>query len=105
MAKFEKTKAELEARLVELGVRVHELEDDLRAPLAADFEEQATEQESAEVWKELENNALIEARQIQSALGRIEDGSYGECISCGAEISKKRLAALPYATQCINCAS
>jgi DnaK suppressor protein len=43
--------------------------------------------------------------QIDAAIGRIEDGSYGQCETCGVEIPRARLAALPYAAQCIHCAS
>jgi hypothetical protein len=35
----------------------------------------------------------------------IEDGSYGECETCGEQIPKPRLEAIPYAAQCIRCAS
>ncbi|MGA2062594.1 MAG: TraR/DksA family transcriptional regulator [Thermoguttaceae bacterium] len=43
--------------------------------------------------------------QIEAALQRIEDGSYGQCEECGAKIPKSRLEAIPYAAQCIRCAS
>ena len=40
---------------------------------------------------------------LNEALERIEQGTYGICRSCGKEISKKRLEAVPNATQCIAC--
>ena len=40
---------------------------------------------------------------IESALERIEDGSYGACEECGAKIPKARLNAVPYATMCVRC--
>ena len=43
--------------------------------------------------------------QIELAIGRIEDGSYGRCEGCGGKIPKSRLDAIPYATQCVRCAS
>ena len=43
--------------------------------------------------------------QIEAALQRIEDGSYGECETCGVKIPKSRLEAIPYAAQCVGCAS
>ena len=43
--------------------------------------------------------------QIEAALQRIEDGSYGQCEECGAKIPKSRLEAIPYAAQCVRCAS
>lgn len=41
--------------------------------------------------------------KVEKALGRIEDGSFGMCDSCGEEISAKRLEARPEATLCIQC--
>ena len=43
--------------------------------------------------------------QIEAAIGRIEDGSYGRCEECGGRIPKSRLDAIPYAAQCVRCAS
>lgn len=40
---------------------------------------------------------------LNEALERIESGTYGICRSCGKEISKTRLEAVPNATQCIDC--
>jgi RNA polymerase-binding transcription factor DksA len=49
-----------------------------------------------------ENDALD---QIDGALNRIEDGSYGLCEKCGGKIPKSRLEAIPYAARCVRCAS
>jgi DnaK suppressor protein len=43
--------------------------------------------------------------QIEAAIERIENGSYGDCETCGAKIPKSRLEAIPYAAQCVRCAS
>jgi DnaK suppressor protein len=42
-------------------------------------------------------------RDVRLALGRIADGSYGECLQCEEEISPRRLNAIPWATRCIRC--
>lgn len=47
-----------------------------------------------------ERNTLI---QIDQALGRIEDGSYGFCMNCGVPMSEKRLNAVPWAPHCVEC--
>lgn len=41
--------------------------------------------------------------EIDSALKRIEDGSYTKCKYCGREIGEKRLLARPTASSCIDC--
>ena len=43
--------------------------------------------------------------QIEAAIERIDDGSYGKCETCGGKIPKTRLEAIPYAAQCVQCAS
>lgn len=40
---------------------------------------------------------------IDEALRRIEDGTYGNCLQCSKQISKKRLKALPFTELCIEC--
>ncbi len=40
---------------------------------------------------------------LDDALNRIEEGTYGQCVICEKEINSKRLEALPYATLCIEC--
>jgi DnaK suppressor protein len=42
-------------------------------------------------------------RQVKAALRRIRDGSFGTCIECEWAISQKRLAAVPWASRCIDC--
>ncbi len=41
--------------------------------------------------------------EIESALKRIEEGTYGVCDACGDAISRKRLKAMPQAELCIKC--
>ena len=42
---------------------------------------------------------------IESALERIEEGVYGQCVECGKKIPKTRLKAIPYTPHCVKCAS
>jgi DnaK suppressor protein len=42
-------------------------------------------------------------QKVKDALGRIEDGTFGICESCGRPISEKRLIARPMTTLCIEC--
>jgi DnaK suppressor protein len=44
-----------------------------------------------------------EIRDIEDALARIADGSYGTCIDCGADVGPDRLHAYPTAQRCIRC--
>jgi RNA polymerase-binding protein DksA len=49
-----------------------------------------------------ENSAQVLA-EIDAALGRIEGGTYGTCVTCGHEIARERLEAYPWAALCIDC--
>jgi len=51
----------------------------------------------------LANHSREMLTQIEHALERIEDGSYGVCESCGNPIGKLRLMAFPRATLCVSC--
>lgn len=51
----------------------------------------------------LENEDQV-VQEVDDALKRIEQGTYGRCERCHKEIPRKRLQALPYARFCIQCA-
>ena len=51
----------------------------------------------------LEENSEHVLAEIDAALKRIEDGTYGTCTSCGKQIAPERLEARPWATLCIDC--
>jgi DnaK suppressor protein len=55
-----------------------------------------------ELDETLEENAERVIHEIDEALGRIDAGTYGRCGVCGAAISEERLAAVPYATFCVE---
>ena len=42
-------------------------------------------------------------KDVQAALRRIEDGTYGICLHCEGDIGRKRLEAVPWAAFCIRC--
>jgi DnaK suppressor protein len=61
----------------------------------------ASETYMRELDEGLEENAEHILLEIDEALERIEDGTYGLCADCGAPIGEERLLAVPYATLCI----
>ena len=50
----------------------------------------------------LSRNAFL-VRDLRSALGRIDDGSYGLCVDCEEPIAPRRLLAVPWAARCLAC--
>ena len=67
--------------------------------------------EGATLAFEREHTAALLARarervtEIDAAIGRLEDGSYGTCARCGRPIGEERLAARPAAATCVRCAA
>src|SRR2546429_3470599 len=67
----------------------------------------AVESAEADIQEDLEF-ALVQMKsetlnKINDALGRLDQGTYGNCFECGDEIGEKRLRALPFAVRCKDC--
>ena len=72
--------------------------------MAHDLADTATETYDRELDYTLEENSEQILAEIDAALKRIDDGTYGICTNRGEQISAERLEALPWATLCIDCA-
>jgi len=105
MSKYDAAQAELEKQLARLLQRVGKIEGDLRQTRDPDWPEQATQAENDEVLAGLDQMSRAEVGQIRAALGRIANGSYGVCLTCGAAIGSERLNAVPSALACRTCSS
>lgn len=65
--------------------------------------DQGTATFGKELDMELEGNVRELYAAVQSALDRIDAGTYGTCVRCGGEIGVERLRAMPAAGLCIVC--
>lgn len=65
--------------------------------------ENASETLDREIDSTLEENAEHVLSEIDSALARIDEGTFGKCVTCGKQIPVERLEAIPYTSQCIDC--
>ena len=96
----------LAARRDEILKKLHDDMDSLRnfnddsTGDAADVAFEAGSDEMASQLAELDSREL---GQIERALRRLKQGTYGTCESCGEKIAIGRLNALPYSTMCIAC--
>lgn len=52
----------------------------------------------------LRDRERAQLRQVEEALERLTAGTFGACRSCGKPIADERLAAIPWAALCIDCA-
>ena len=73
------------------------------------FDEEGGEGGTANVDREIDLYLSAQARatvaEIDRALAKIDDGTYGVCERCGQPIPEARLEALPYAALCVACKS
>ncbi len=71
------------------------------------FDDDPADAGSASFERETAQSLSLHARnlltQIEDALRRMDEGTFGDCISCGRRIELERLDALPYTTQCMDC--
>ena len=56
-----------------------------------------------EMLFEITDNEKVMLDSIESALRRVEKGTYGKCEACGVKIAEPRIKALPWSRYCITC--
>lgn len=102
------------------GKRLEQARDDLERSIAVlrgetpDGSEADTPQDPADAGARLTEadrtqavlaSASSQRTQVLNALGRIEQGTFGTCVDCGALIPEGRLEARPEASRCVSCQS
>ncbi len=104
--KLEHFKKRLETRQEELRRMVSRIEQDGRTvdeDSAQDIADRAASSYTKEFLFHQSNNDRQLLQMVESALSRMREGTFGECISCGKEINAKRLEAVPWTRHCIEC--
>lgn len=104
MSEHAALRAQLEAKKAELAARLERITANLRRGYDPDSKERAKEMEDSDVVDALGNEARAEMAKISAVLARFDRGEYGTCAGCGTAILPERLAAYPYAEDCIDCA-
>ena len=108
--RYSELKSILEERRREIMDQVQEKIRDVRTEGANNPNQgvlDAVESSEADIQDDIEF-ALIQMKSetlnnIEEALHRLEDGTFGYCFECGEEISERRLRALPFAVRCKDC--
>jgi DnaK suppressor protein len=97
-------------RLLEMKRQImREINDDLKHGREGakddgmDTYDLASEERDREINFILSDREREKLQSIEEALERIEEGSYGICDSCEAEIAPGRLEAMPFTRLCVNC--
>lgn len=95
----------LQVKERELLAEVAQLEAEARGAGEAEVRDPIDDATSAQGTSEsLEEGSLASETlmQVRDALKRIEDGTYGKCITCGKQIPVARLEAVPWAAYCVE---
>jgi RNA polymerase-binding protein DksA len=74
--------------------------DSLETDLTDDPGTRLSEREEVETISALQSAQLA---QVEKALARVEDGTYGACQECGVQIPFERLEAMPSTAYCVDC--
>jgi DnaK suppressor protein len=93
--------------LAERARLLEELGEPIEAPGQMTYGSQAAA--ASHVFEQQRDLALRERsrgelEKVEAALRRLDDGTYGACVSCGDPIAPERLEAIPWAPFCIDCA-
>jgi len=104
--KLEAFRKKLEERQQALRKTVSRTEEDGRTAdqdSAQDIADRAASSYTKEFLFSVSNNERQLLQMVETALQRIREGSFGECVNCGSEINPKRLEAVPWTRYCIAC--
>lgn len=108
-AELSEVRSELEAELRRLTQELELAEQDLLELVSSSIDSQGDEADAGSFSSErqhemtLAENSRALLVQTTTALGRITDGTYGQCEACSQPIGKMRLQAFPRATLCMPC--
>jgi DnaK suppressor protein len=104
--RLEEKQAEIQQHIATLTGSPVQPEDTIQASDGVlESEEEAVDLVESDVEQAILNNEKTLFVEVQQALTRIENGTYGLCSNCGQPIPEKRLEALPWATLCVTCES
>ena len=104
--RLEKMRSELERQIADIDLETFRgTQSDLsgEVALSEDFADAGTATFDRERDLSLQNNSRDIVAQINKALMRIGDGSYGTCERCGRSITAARLQTLPHVSLCQDC--
>jgi DnaK suppressor protein len=102
--------SKMREQLVEMKTKLlSEIDSELRAEREANKDEGmdtydlASEERDREINFILSDRERVKIKQIDDALDRLDQGTYGVCESCGLEIAEERLQAMPFTRLCRDC--
>jgi DnaK suppressor protein len=90
-------------QILEFLKRLDNETQELKTDSVQDIGDRSVLSMSKESLFERTSQQRIVLHMVEAALARISDGSFGVCVSCGDDISGRRLEALPWTQHCLRC--
>ena len=104
LLRLHKTLVQRRAELMKrLGIEIRDLGNSRMNNQTGDSADAAFDAGSNEISSQLAEIEARELNQVQRAIARLKQGTYGSCEVCTTKIPVARLNALPYSTMCISC--
>lgn len=102
IAKVKEVRKVLETKKAELLVGTSDRDEILIENAAEDFDRLQQQLNREVAIRNLDRESKL-LKDVQAAINRTEDESFGTCLRCDEEIPEKRLKALPWAAYCVAC--
>ena len=103
MRQAKKALTERREALMRIWRQTSDEERQVSGTVEADWTDTASDNEAAKVLHVLSDKERREFEEIEAALARLADETYGLCLRCGRAIGRQRLMAVPEASFCLEC--
>jgi RNA polymerase-binding transcription factor len=103
MEKYRRLLEDKKASLSSDLAKTRSAEEETTEEATQDIADKAVSSYTREFLYSLTDGERSTLLQIDDAIVRIDDGTYGMCINCGQPMAEKRLTAVPWAPYCVEC--
>jgi len=100
---YRKRLLEIKSQIVRKMSQTYSESKEVETDVAQDLADKAESSYTKEFLLSLTDSEREQLLQLDESLKVLDKGEFGTCQMCGKVISKKRLEAIPWATNCIDC--
>jgi DnaK suppressor protein len=103
LEKYRRLLVDKKSGLVSELAKTKNAEEETTEESTQDIADKAVSSYTREFLYSLNDAERNTIQQIEQALSRIDDGTYGACLNCGSAMSEKRLSAISWSRHCVEC--
>jgi RNA polymerase-binding transcription factor len=103
MEKYRRLLVEKKNGLLSELAKTKNAEEETTEESTQDIADKAVSSYTREFLYSLNDSERNTIQQIDQALSRIEDGTFGFCLNCANAMNEKRLTAIPWSRHCVDC--